>query len=1383
MAACRLFDEDEVCLITPDKGYVYGLVLENAEFISSDEEGDELPGQITKGSVRVAWHPDGKETVVEEDKVMLADRSLMPGDVVRHLDDNEDSQAGFVEDMSVTCHLHVLGTDKYIYNVNSKDLIYPKYDTDPGDVTYGPWLGRIDAVNEEYVLQFPDGARCVINDNDICAFEDITDKRCKHTEFCNYETYPSQELKATMGDLGEVKWLVETPAYNATIVKSKPKMNIHVTVAEVRTFSVDVHWLCRGLAKVENPLDNTETPPRQVSGDDLNRLHSLNWFEHCSVQIGDKVQYVIPDTSVLVTTPPKHNAKPMNVSDIIEQSQNDCSQPGDPSPPEQASCDALGKPKTDCKCNDEECEGAEADSEDSSDAESLGSNRSDGSTKKRKNPRKGPHLATKSMRKVKGRRAKKKFNFPERKLQAGDTVTTEICYTFSKACIRWQDASQTTDVPSTKLYPIHHLDALEFFPGDFVSDTREEHQGDYGVVVNSNHKDRTCVVKWMRTYEVGKGNSPSCVLGPTEVSVYDIVDHLEYKYRTGYNVIRVGGFRSRDEELPAVGQVYSLANDGTIDVKWSNGRVTTCYPQDLYVSSDILEDFSDSELDSSDSSSDDDEEEEESDASWETEDEEDIMDPEGMFKDRDTVEKKGIPFLNEEQNADVKSLMSELPSDLANLETVFEFLNEGTPNLTSQYREILQIYSSCKYLDKTLKTSFFKDEDLIDLIAIIKSERKREKYKKISNRFQSLYLSWYNNVSSLGSEISPIISLSGDDGGCNPSGDQHHCTSLREQDGCAASKSDAVQSRKDDSDLTSPNRVPKSVTDEEGSLSTGDCCASGDQTDGACGIAQNISSLKLVGKKETRQTEAGPNSVQHDRSSRELCINVLRKLHDGVVKLQNEMNKYKTASQTESGTQTDMYISEIKVENGEDDSARLCGEATVKSENGDAAVKSENGDADKTELCQASAMKCEKATIAHCFLEQSSDCDKGNQTQDMTRTEVPIQTNELAECCPETDEHSKASADVSDKVEELVDGGMSVCHDIQSQLVDDNISRENGASCVVESQDCDRDSMVVKGFELVDEVLLCHRFYGNEHVSTAPKAFHTAVSRELKLLQTSLPSGILVKCFADRLDLFSIMIVGPKKTPYEDGLFFFDVQLPSDYPSSPPVFHYYSYCMDRLNPNLYDDGKVCVSLLGTWAGKDNEVWTAKSNLLQVLISIQGLILVSEPYYNEAGYEKQRGTTQAAENSRMYNEMAILKLIQSLTNMARKPPKVFEKETWKHLATFGPRIIKQLEAWMKVSDKKTKEETQSLSKPNDETSPNSINTAEHEHQNHVPGLTTNETKLPDDTNAPCVSTSDEEDKIAEPDFPLLPVSRGFRLTLKKQLAQFRKVLDEIEPVTV
>ena len=63
------------------------------------------------------------------------------------------------------------------------------------------------------------------------------------------------------------------------------------------------------------------------------------------------------------------------------------------------------------------------------------------------------------------------------------------------------------------------------------------------------------------------------------------------------------------------------------------------------------------------------------------------------------------------------------------------------------------------------------------------------------------------------------------------------------------------------------------------------------------------------------------------------------------------------------------------------------------------------------------------------------------------------------------------------------------------------------------------------------------------------------------------------------------MFVGPAGTPYEGGLFVFDVQLRSDYPASPPLVTYISHSREKLNPNLYVDGKVCLSLLGTWDGK------------------------------------------------------------------------------------------------------------------------------------------------------------------------------------------------------
>ncbi len=79
-------------------------------------------------------------------------------------------------------------------------------------------------------------------------------------------------------------------------------------------------------------------------------------------------------------------------------------------------------------------------------------------------------------------------------------------------------------------------------------------------------------------------------------------------------------------------------------------------------------------------------------------------------------------------------------------------------------------------------------------------------------------------------------------------------------------------------------------------------------------------------------------------------------------------------------------------------------------------------------------------------------------------------------------------------------------------------------------------------------------------------------------------------------DLFSVMILGPARTPYEDGLFFFDVQLGMSYPSSPPSVHYVSYCSDRLNPNLYEDGKVCVSLLGTWQGRVSHTEIGSSSM-------------------------------------------------------------------------------------------------------------------------------------------------------------------------------------------
>jgi ubiquitin-conjugating enzyme E2 O len=47
--------------------------------------------------------------------------------------------------------------------------------------------------------------------------------------------------------------------------------------------------------------------------------------------------------------------------------------------------------------------------------------------------------------------------------------------------------------------------------------------------------------------------------------------------------------------------------------------------------------------------------------------------------------------------------------------------------------------------------------------------------------------------------------------------------------------------------------------------------------------------------------------------------------------------------------------------------------------------------------------------------------------------------------------------------------------------------------------------------------------------------------------------SIYVRVYEERIDLLRTAIVGPAGTPYHDGLFFFDVRFPSDYPRCPPV--------------------------------------------------------------------------------------------------------------------------------------------------------------------------------------------------------------------------------------
>ncbi|CAE7280140.1 ubc-17, partial [Symbiodinium pilosum] len=75
------------------------------------------------------------------------------------------------------------------------------------------------------------------------------------------------------------------------------------------------------------------------------------------------------------------------------------------------------------------------------------------------------------------------------------------------------------------------------------------------------------------------------------------------------------------------------------------------------------------------------------------------------------------------------------------------------------------------------------------------------------------------------------------------------------------------------------------------------------------------------------------------------------------------------------------------------------------------------------------------------------------------------------------------------------------------------------------------------------------------------------------------------------------IIVGPDGSPYARGPYLFQFLFPNTYPLKPPCA---VFCTGdgrvRFNPNLYTNGKVCLSILGTWAGPS---WTSMTTFRSV----------------------------------------------------------------------------------------------------------------------------------------------------------------------------------------
>ncbi|CAE8603514.1 unnamed protein product, partial [Polarella glacialis] len=145
-----------------------------------------------------------------------------------------------------------------------------------------------------------------------------------------------------------------------------------------------------------------------------------------------------------------------------------------------------------------------------------------------------------------------------------------------------------------------------------------------------------------------------------------------------------------------------------------------------------------------------------------------------------------------------------------------------------------------------------------------------------------------------------------------------------------------------------------------------------------------------------------------------------------------------------------------------------------------------------------------------------------------------------------------------------------------SSTAEENVTQVGGSSSSSSS------APGILPFDMCDEDVSPSDHYFVSQSSLGTRNLMMAVRREMLVLKKGLlegaegvPAPIIVRTFSSRSDLFRVMVVGPPDTPYANVPFFFDLALSDEYPREPPLAHFHAHYVgnERLNPNLYVDGK------------------------------------------------------------------------------------------------------------------------------------------------------------------------------------------------------------------
>ncbi|KAI9299132.1 ubiquitin conjugating enzyme [Neoconidiobolus thromboides FSU 785] len=116
--------------------------------------------------------------------------------------------------------------------------------------------------------------------------------------------------------------------------------------------------------------------------------------------------------------------------------------------------------------------------------------------------------------------------------------------------------------------------------------------------------------------------------------------------------------------------------------------------------------------------------------------------------------------------------------------------------------------------------------------------------------------------------------------------------------------------------------------------------------------------------------------------------------------------------------------------------------------------------------------------------------------------------------------------------------------------------------------------------------------------------------KQLKDLMKNPVEGFSAGLVEDNIYEWDVLIIGPQDTLYEGGFFKAHLSFPTNYPQMPPSM---KFITEMWHPNVYSDGRVCISILhppgeDKWGYESaSERWLPVHTVETILLSVISML--------------------------------------------------------------------------------------------------------------------------------------------------------------------------------